>query len=87
MNLDDKFSNIHNPTQYLIHKKWEHQEKININTTSLLNRLLILLDKIDKKVSSLYKNLMNKLVILERRINDLMIIIMRLEKKHTIRKC
>lgn len=87
MDLHDNFSNIHNPTQYLIHKKWEHQEQININTTSLLNRLLILLDKIDKKVSSLYKNLMNKLVILERRINDLMIIIMRLEKKHTIRKC
>ena len=44
--MNDKFSHIHNPTQYLIETRFDKQYKINEDIVSIVNRLVQLLDQL-----------------------------------------
>ena len=73
MNLEDRYSNIQNPTHYLIEKRFELNFKklkdINEFIVSMLNRILICVDSVNKQIATLMK-----------KINDITLIIMRLEE-------
>tara|TARA_R110001592_G_scaffold130227_1_gene343374 strand:+ start:1777 stop:1983 length:207 start_codon:yes stop_codon:yes gene_type:complete len=63
MNLDDRFSHVNNPTHYLIEKRFELNLKklkeINEFVVSMLNRILICVDDINKKINDISIRVMN----------------------------
>lgn len=75
MNLNDNFSNIQNPTHYLIEKRFELNYKklkdINEFIVSMLDRILVCVDSVNKQIATLLK-----------KINDITLKIMRLEENN-----
>jgi hypothetical protein len=57
MNLNDNFSNIQNPTHYLIEKRFELNYRklkdINEFIVSMLDRILVCVDDINKKINNI----------------------------------
>lgn len=57
MNLNDNFSNIQNPTHYLIEKRFELNYRklkdINEFIVSMLDRILKCVDDINKKINDI----------------------------------
>ena len=51
--MEDKFSHIHNPTQYLIETRFDKQYKINEYIVSIVNRLLQLFDQLLVKTNKI----------------------------------
>ena len=95
MDLNDKFNNIQNPTQYLIEKRFELNFKklkeINEFIVSMLNRILVCVDCVNKKIATLMEKINDisirisrlennlKVATLMKKINDITLRILRLE--------